>query len=125
MTLHFLGTVAASRADEVLALAATLPVEATEATIRELTGFPTAKRARAWVARLSVDARLEQWVAELRARWPTGERHRFDPHLTLARGRGLVLPESDALVGMPLALTAPAAYRSETLPEGARYSRLG
>jgi hypothetical protein len=48
------------------------------------------------------------------------------PHITLGRSReGVVVPETTGLEGLSVQLLAPAAYESRTLPEGARYRRLG
>jgi len=131
VTLHFIGSVALERTQEVLALARDLTSRQTSATVVEVTGYPTKARARALVVRLSVDPVLEGWRRELVSRWPTDEKvHDFEPHVTLARSRRPIAVESavpvvGSLVGMDISLCAPAVYVSDTRPEGARYTRLG
>ena len=128
LTLHFLGSVEPERRDEVLALATGLNGKATKATVCEVTGFPRRRRARVVVARLNADPLLAEWYRLLAARWPTEESARsLDPHITLARSRsprGVSVPEARSLDGLALELLPPAAYLSETLPEGVRYTPL-
>lgn len=127
VTLHFLGSVAADRAEDVRVLAAGLPAVSLCAAVREITGFPKPGRARMLVARLTdPDGQLGHWHEALARGWPTGEKRRYDPHVTLGRSRYPVkLPMMPALNGVALELEPPAAYVSDTLPEGARYRRLG
>lgn len=126
VTLHFLGSVAGERRDEVLALTATLDSVATTATVVALTGFPSSDHARAVVARLQVDDRLLRWHDELVRAWPTDDGARpFKPHVTLARARRPVaVPAGDTLQGMNLNLRPPAAYLSDTRADGPRYEPL-
>jgi 2'-5' RNA ligase len=126
VTLRFLGSVAAERRDDVLALAESLDGCATGASVLEVTGYPKKRRARAIVARVDADPVLGDWYQELLACWP-GDREAlgFDPHVTLALSRrGVAVPDLPALVGLELKLLPPAAYLSETLPDGARYAPL-
>ncbi len=127
VTLHFLGNVADTRAGEVRALADGLQPFGVSARINTLTGFPKPASARVLVVRLEdPDGQLQRWHDQLALRWPTGETRRFDPHATIGRSRSpMRLPVLPELDGMLLALQPPAAYVSETLPEGARYRRLG
>lgn len=126
VTLHFLGTVAADRRAAVRALPGNLSGAAVTTRIIELSGFPKPARARVLVARLEdPDGQLGRWHEILARLWPTGETRRFDPHVTLARSRSPVrLPGVKTPRDLALTLQAPAAYVSETLPEGARYQRL-
>ena len=113
VTLHFLGSVDASRLDEVRALASRLPPDRLSIPVRELTGFPKPARARVLVARLDdAEEHLLAWQAELAERWPTGETRRFDPHVTVARSRQPVrLPELPAISGLALDLELEQADR--------------
>jgi 2'-5' RNA ligase len=126
VTLHFLGSVAPERREEVLALTGILDGRVTEATVLEMAGFPRRRRARTVVARLSADPLLTDWHHALAATWPTEESNRsFDAHITLARSRrGVAVPDAPSLAGLELTLLPPAAYVSETMPEGARYTPL-
>ncbi|MGE0624431.1 MAG: 2'-5' RNA ligase family protein [Pseudomonadales bacterium] len=126
VTLHFLGPVPVERRGDVLTLADLLPAEHLVAAVRCFTGFPKPARARVLVAQLEdPDGKLGGWHELLAGRWPTGEGRRFDPHATLARSRSPVrLPPLPDPGGITVTLQPPAAYVSETLPEGARYRRL-
>jgi len=127
VTLHFLGSVPADRVDQIRALVEGLPATGISTRVLALTGFPKPARARVLVARLDdPDGQLLHWHGMLARRWPTGETRRFDPHATLARSRSPVrLPVLPEIGDLAVALEPPAAYVSETLPEGARYRLLG
>ncbi len=125
VTLLFLGNVPAERSAEVRAMVAALPRERLSVRIREVTGFPRPEQALALVARLHEAPRLAEWHGLLAARWPAETGGNFDPHVTLGRyRRARPAPDLRGLAGMSLTLLPPAAYRSETLPEGARYTKL-
>ena len=126
VTLHFLGSVPADRVDQVRALGERLPATGISTRVLAVTGFPKPARARVLVARLDdAHGELVRWHEMLAQQWPTGETRRFDPHATLARSRSPVpLPSLPEITDLAVALEPPAAYVSETLPEGARYRRL-
>ena len=125
VTLRFLGSIPPDRVSDVRTLAAGLPGEALTVPIREVVGFPGPHRPRALVARLEDPGSLRHWYRQLADSFPAQDGPSFDPHVTLGRFRtpGRI-PDLRALAGLSLDLQPPALYRSETLPEGARYTRL-
>jgi 2'-5' RNA ligase len=126
LTLHFVGAVEPGRAEDVVALAAALDGEPSRASVLEIVGLPRRGRPRSVVGVLEVDPVLSRWRDVLLERWPTGERRGFLPHVTLLRSkRRIRVPPMPDLAGEPIDLLPPAAYVSETLPEGAHYELLG
>jgi 2'-5' RNA ligase len=124
VTLHFIGNLDAGAACELQALVETLDGVATIARVLEVTGFPRPDRARTAVATLAVDDRLLAWQQRLAEAWPTGEDRRFRPHVTLGRAkRPTSVAAAPGLEDLEIGLQPPGLYVSETLPEGARYSR--
>lgn len=129
MTLHFIGEVPEAASAEVHALVGHLDGAPLTAQVEGITGFPSALRARAVAFRLTVPERVYVWQQTLADLWPVTEqsgrlRKAFVPHVTVGRSRRGVRLQGQDLAGIRLELEAPAAYGSETLPEGARYTRL-
>jgi 2'-5' RNA ligase len=127
LTLHFVGNVAESQGADVVALTESLGGKPIRSRVRSVTGFPAASCARTVVALLDEPPEWQVWHDTLVASWPTKAAERgYVPHITLGRSReGVVVPETTGLEGLSVQLLAPAAYESRTLPEGARYRRLG
>jgi 2'-5' RNA ligase len=129
MTLHFIGEVREPDSAEICALVADLEGTRLAAQVEGIVGFPNAMSARAVAARLEVPERVYAWQRTLVDLWPVAEqpglsRKAFLPHVTFGRSRRGVSVQDQDLAGIRLELDAPAAYRSETLPEGSRYTRL-
>jgi 2'-5' RNA ligase len=129
MTLHFIGEVREPDSAEICALVADLEGTRLTAQVEGIVGFPTAMSARAVAARLEVPERVYAWQRTLVDLWPVAEpqglsRKAFLPHVTFGRSRRGVRLQGQDLDEIRLELEAPAAYKSETLPEGARYTRL-
>ncbi len=100
-------------------------------------GLPAARRARLAAAMLAPHPTLSAWADALAAITEPGSAlpesgRPFRPHVTVSRfRRQRPFPESsltDPDAGRPealiLTLEPPALYRSETRPDGARYTRL-
>ena len=125
VTLLFAGSVTPEHLPAFQDMAAGLPQKEIAVGIREVTGFPRPGQARVLAARLEEDADLSRWHEQLLALMPSDAADSFDPHVTLGRFRTpRAVPDLSELAGLSLELRPPAAYRSDTLPTGARYSAL-
>lgn len=127
LTLLFLGRSTAARGRELAAYLKTLQGSAVTVRVTGVTGFPSARNARALVA-LTDDpggapGRLQTWHDALVHRFSeAGPGRRFRPHITLGRSRRrMPIPEVAGLEGLEIPLLPPGVYESRTLPEGARY----
>lgn len=133
VTLAFLGEVSEEQLPGLLSLVESLTPAPTTLSVPVLgfVGLPHGRRARLLAAMLADEVTLSHWAAALAAARVNADGARgstFRPHVTLARFRRaralapLALPA--LLAPLTVTLQAPALYRSETLPEGARYTRL-
>ena len=126
VTLQFLGNVAEERCEPIRQAVMALGGQPTTTRVLTVTGYPSPVRARTIVARLKPDPKLLGWhdaLSDLLK--PTAGARKFDPHVTLGRSRaGIRVPELSEFDGVEIGLRTPALYRSETRPEGARYSIL-
>ncbi len=126
LTLAFLGEIDAGEVTAVIGLVSGLPGAAVTARVQQITGYPHPQQARVIVAELEPCERLAAWHVVVTAALPaTADRRDFRPHVTLARCKRATrldgtMPPADTRIR----LKAPALYRSETLPEGPRYTRL-
>lgn len=133
LTLHFLGELPVA---ELAAVAALLRARASglapiAGSLAGVGGLPSPTRARVVVAGIRTRPRFADWVTRLRdGLGELGlprEARRFRPHVTLGRVRRP--PLRGVRVDLPLPATPFEAreivlYRSELLPEGARYTPL-
>jgi 2'-5' RNA ligase len=124
VTLRFLGSII--EAEPVVAALRT--VEATGAiccAVNAIVPFPNARRPSVCALMLDSGGELEALAARVnRALIAMGEPDKpFRSHLTVARCRNKV-PHLDADLQLSFRLDEFGLYRSETLPEGARYSAL-
>jgi 2'-5' RNA ligase len=126
VTLCFLGNIEADQRERLLLAAAQLDGCSTVARVDELTGYPSARRARTIVARLAEQPLLHRWHDRFLENWPDADHDRkFSAHVTLGRSRrGVRLPEVAGWSGLQVELLPPDVYVSQTLPTGAVYTRL-
>lgn len=134
LTLRFLGDVAGSRLEALLAgvREAVAAVPRFGCRLGAITGLPAASRARVVTASvepepalLELHARLTDALAK---RGIPAEERRFRPHVTLGRVRRppLRIPPSPAAVAAGrIAVDRVVLFRSELLAEGARYTEIG
>jgi 2'-5' RNA ligase len=125
VTLRFIGDVRRSAVPALMAVVAGLDGRALACTTGSVTGFPRPARARVIAVGVEPASPLVEWARALSGLNPELERRPFVPHVSLARIRGtMTVPELDGLVGLELALEAPALYESVPVDGGVRYQQV-
>jgi len=121
VTLRFLGPRPTAEALDVARWLAELEAVQMDCEILRLTGLPRPSGARVLALELESTATLDALQVRLSERFGPPDRP-FRPHVTVARSRRPRRVRTEPLMpGLHVRLQPPRLYRSDTLPEGARY----